>query len=110
LCLAALPLTFAAEAESISGAPPDGTRWGMSKPGNWNGTIILDLDGAGSRSKSYRDWLLSQGFATGGTQREPVGYDFVKAVDNLIAVREQFITRVVGRSPASATSSMPCSR
>jgi hypothetical protein len=33
-------------------------------------------------------------------------FDFTR----LIAVREQFITRVVGRSPASATSSMPCSR
>jgi pimeloyl-ACP methyl ester carboxylesterase len=93
LCLTAAPFAFAAEPESISGTLPDGTRWGMSKPDNWNGTIILDLDGAGSRSEPYRDWLLAQGFATGGTQREPVGYDFVKAVDNLIAVREQFIAR-----------------
>lgn len=93
LCLAYGTGTHAADAESISGTLSDGTRWGMSKPANWNGTIILDLDGAGSRSEPYRDWLLAQGFATGGTQREPVGYDFVKAVDNLIAVREQFIAK-----------------
>jgi hypothetical protein len=85
---------WAADAESISGTLADGTRWEISKPANWNGTIVLDLDGAGgTRSDSFRDWLLTQGFATGGTQREPVGYDFVKAVENLIAVREQFITR-----------------
>jgi hypothetical protein len=91
LYLACVPGALAAEAESISGTLPDGTRWGMSRPANWNGTIILDLDGAGTRSDPYRDWLLAQGFATGGTQREPVGYDFVKAVENLIAGREQFI-------------------
>ena len=94
LCLAFGTLAHAADTESLSGTLADGTRWEMSKPGNWNGTIILDLDGAaGARSDPYRDWLLAQGFATGGTQREPVGYDFVKAVENLVAVREQFITR-----------------
>jgi hypothetical protein len=92
LCLAYGATAHAAEAQSISGTLPDGTRWGISKPENWNGTIILDLDGAGSRSEPYRDWLLAQGFAAGGTQREPVGYDFVKAVDNLIAVRQEFIS------------------
>jgi pimeloyl-ACP methyl ester carboxylesterase len=94
LCLASGAVASAADAESISGTLADGTRWEMSKPADWNGTIILDLDGAaGARSDPYRDWLLTQGFATGGTQREPVGYDFVKAVENLVAVREQFITR-----------------
>jgi hypothetical protein len=99
LLAAAASLVFcatalAADAESISGTLADGTRWEISRPANWNGTIILDLDGAaGSRSDPYRDWVLSQGFATGGTQREPVGYDFVKAVDNLIAVREQFTSK-----------------
>ncbi len=101
LCLAWSAATPAAETESISGTLPDGTRWEISRPANWNGTIIVDLDGAslaGARGPTqrvdpYREWLFSQGFATGGTQREPVGYDFLKAVDNLMAVRQQFIDK-----------------
>lgn len=97
LCLAWGPIAIAADTESISGTLPDGTRWEISKPANWNGTIILDLDGAvvsaTPRVDPYREWLFAQGFATGGTQREPVGYDFVKAVENLVAVRAQFIDK-----------------
>jgi pimeloyl-ACP methyl ester carboxylesterase len=98
LCLAWGTVVLAADTESISGTLPDGTRWEISRPANWNGTIILDLDGAGfpgatQRVDPYREWLFAQGFATGGTQREPVGYDFLKAVDNLVAVRQHFIDK-----------------
>jgi pimeloyl-ACP methyl ester carboxylesterase len=114
LCLAFSTLALAADAEKITGTLADGTSWEMTKPANWNGTILLDLDGAGFPASAipanlppdlaaaaakaqaerlvnpYKDWLLAQGFATGGTQREPVGYDFLKAVDNLLVVRQHF--------------------
>ncbi|HWA21326.1 MAG TPA: hypothetical protein VG735_02900 [Caulobacterales bacterium] len=114
LSLAFSTLALAADAEKITGTLADGTSWEMTKPANWNGTILLDLDGAGFPASAipanlppdlaaaaakaqaerlinpYKDWLLAQGFATGGTQREPVGYDFLKAIDNLLVVRQHF--------------------
>jgi hypothetical protein len=94
-------------AEEISGAFADGTRWLARKPVNWNGTLLLDLDGAGfgpARAAparpagptpdvgpgGFNNWLLSQGYALGGTTREPVGYDFPKAAAYLIDVRRRF--------------------
>jgi pimeloyl-ACP methyl ester carboxylesterase len=86
----------------IEGTLPDGTSWAMLKPAQWNGTMIVDLDGAGfgamrapgvprvagpPQPGPFVVWLLSQGYAYGGTMREPVGYDFPKAVGNLLEVR-----------------------
>jgi len=85
----------------ISGMFGDGTYWVASKPENWNGTLLLDLDAAGflppgadqpvRRSSTFNDWLYSQGFAIGGITREPVSYDFIQAADYLIDVRQLFI-------------------
>ena len=95
----------AAAAEPIGGTLADGTRWQVLKPANWNGTLLLDLDGAGNARPAtgtgappvpggaFTQWLLAQGYAYGGVQREPVGYDFPRAVDYLIGVRESFIAR-----------------
>ncbi len=97
--------------ERISGTFADGTRWSATKPNPWNGTLLLDLDGAGfagpppagapgggrpaapPASSPWQDWLLGQGFAMGGTTREPIGYAFDKAVDNLVEVRELFTAK-----------------
>ncbi|MCP5145981.1 MAG: hypothetical protein H6978_14320 [Gammaproteobacteria bacterium] len=93
--------------EIINGELEDGTQWAVVKPAQWNGTLILDLDGAGfmvrrARAEretpganmgigeslgAFNEWLLAQGYAYGGTTREPVGYDFPKAVDYLLTVR-----------------------
>lgn len=100
--------------ERISGSLEDGTGWLVQVPANWNGTLIVDLDGAGFRMPApppgfvpppgvtmpprrpegegprpspFNDWLLSRGYALGGTTREPVGYDFLQAVENLLTVR-----------------------
>lgn len=104
--------------EEISGNFADGTRWVARKPANWNGTLLLDLDGAGfgpppssgaSRPAmapapgaagarampgggpgAFNIWLLAQGYAIGGTTREPVGYDFPRAAAYLVDVRRRF--------------------
>lgn len=105
------PAAEASAAALIAGVYPDGTRWGMQKPANWNGTLIVDLDGAPpvtptGRANPFNAWLLSKGYAVGGITREPVGYDFPKAVDYLLTVRQAAIdtwgparrTLVVGNS------------
>lgn len=101
-----------ASVAQIAGTFPDGTRWSVRKPENWNGILLLDLDGAGLSARSptanpaptlmppatvggslsaFNDWLLAQGYAFGGTTREPVGYDFPKAAAYLVEVRQRFI-------------------
>ena len=101
--------------EEISGSFADGTRWVARKPATWNGTLLLDLDGAGFGPRPagaatnvpaaprpptpppgaagpgvFNNWLLNQGYALGGTTREPVGYDFPKAAGYLVDVRRLF--------------------
>ena len=83
--------------DTITGTlPDDGTQWAMVTPkplALWNGTIILDLDGNSVRQSlsSTVKWLLAYGYAYGGTTRSPVNYNFVKAVDHLVTVRQAFI-------------------
>ena len=95
---------FAQESvDEISGMFNDGTFWVATKPENWNGTLLLDLDAAGflrpgagqpvRRNSTFNDWLYSQGFAIGGITREPVSYDFIQAADYLMDVRQHFIQR-----------------
>jgi pimeloyl-ACP methyl ester carboxylesterase len=105
--------TATSSVEEIGGTLADGTRWIARKPANWNGALLLDLDGAGfaamrpppglsatslpaappTPTNAYAAWLLSQGYAMGGVTREPVGYDFPKAVDYLLDVRGRFIAK-----------------
>lgn len=97
--------------ETISGVYADGTRWGMQKPANWNGTVIVNLDGAPpvtptARVNAFDTYLLAKGYAIGGITREPVGYDFPRAVEYLLTTRQAAIdkwgpakrTLVVGNS------------
>ena len=58
-------------------------------PSDWNGTIILDLDGYGV-SGELLDWMMENGYAIGGITRNYVAYDFRRAVDYLVTVREIF--------------------
>jgi len=80
----------------IKGNLADTTPWAIVKPqANWNGTIILDLDGNSVRGPAPLSttvkWLLDHGYAYGGTTRSPVNYNFPQAVANLISVRNEFI-------------------
>ncbi|SOB88255.1 hypothetical protein SAMN06297144_3400 [Sphingomonas guangdongensis] len=94
--------------ESIAGVLEDGTRWQVLTPSNWNGTLLLDLDGAGPAARpgaparpqppgppggAFTQWLLSKGYAYGGIVREPVGYDFPRAVQLLVDLRDQATAR-----------------
>ncbi len=86
--------TTGGENKTISGEFPDGTKWAVLKPANWNGTLILDLDGANQALKADGEsslWMIGQGYAFGGITRDPIGYDFVAAVDYLVTVRQNFI-------------------
>ena len=77
----------------------DNTVWAVAKPDPWNGTIILDLDGAGVRLSVNRTvrWLLNNGYAYGGITRtsEPgnanTDYNFTVPVEKLVQVRQLFI-------------------
>ena len=78
---------------------PDGTRCAALKPVNWNGTLLLDLDGAdncrteGPTAAAQAPRLaafFSQGYAYGGINREAVGYRFPDAVQLLVDVRTAF--------------------
>ncbi len=83
----------------------DSTPWAVVAPmplSSWNGTIILDLDGSsvgGTQPLSSAvKWLLANVYAYGGTNRAPVNYNFPKAVDHLIQVRQFFIDHA-GKAP-----------
>ena len=77
----------------------DNTTWAVAKPDPWNGTIILDLDGASVRLSVNRTvrWLLNNGYAFGGITRsqEPgntnTDYNFTVPVEKLVQVRQLFI-------------------
>lgn len=88
------PVLADAPYETMSGSLPDFGPWAVVKPeSDWNGTLILDLDGSVVSQAPLSptvQWLVDNGYAYGGTSRGPVGYDFPKAVENLTVVRELF--------------------
>lgn len=91
MTMTAPPQASAAEVETISGKLSDGTPYAVHKPEQWNGTIVLDLDGASNPKISPKiAWLTQHGYAYGGTTRNIPGYDFRRAVDNLVTVRSLF--------------------
>jgi hypothetical protein len=95
------PVSGAAQnSEDIAGRFGDGTYWVATKPENWNGTLLLNLDGAGfsvggaqpvRRVSGFNNWLLDNGYALGGITREPVSYDFIQAAAFMMEVRDLFI-------------------
>jgi len=80
------------ETGTITGELADGTGYRVSKPENWNGRLILDLDGA-APPRGFTQWLVDQNYAQGGTTRSACGYNFPQCVDNLVEVRRLFIER-----------------
>jgi hypothetical protein len=103
-----------AEVEIIRGTLDDGTLWALARPTNWNGSLILDLDGANFLARRPRPdaaappdddprptipsyfsglnaWLLERGYAYGGITREPVGYDYPRAVEYMLSARARAV-------------------
>jgi len=91
LCLCQSALGQQPSTVLIDGTFDDGTQWAVAKPDNWNGTVIVDLDGASiaGSARGFNAWLLERGFAYGGINRGPVGYDFPRAVAYLVEVRNR---------------------
>ena len=86
----------------ITSTLPDGTRCAAVKPDNWNGALLLDLDGAGACTTEGPSAainaprlaaLFSLGYAYGGIERDRVGYRFPDAVDMLAGVKDAFAER-----------------
>ena len=81
---------LAPEPLTISGKLVDGTSYRVTKPENWNGTVVLDLDGGIPPTRGFTRWMLDHGYAQGGTTRGACGYNFPQCVDNLVEVRRLF--------------------
>ena len=79
----------APEPVTIAGKLVDGTGYRINKPENWNGRLVVDLDGA-AQPRGFTQWLLDQNYAQGGTTRSNCGYNFPQCVDNLVEVRRLF--------------------
>jgi pimeloyl-ACP methyl ester carboxylesterase len=80
-----LPLT------ELSGVFPDGQRWQITVPANWNGTVINDLDRIGSTSRA--NFLLPRGYAYTGTARHPdrgTNWDPRAESNNMVKVLDIF--------------------
>ena len=98
--LAPAPASAAAGYEVIGGnLPSDGQLWQVATPQplqNWNGTLILDLDGATAISGGFNSglfmWLVGHGYAYGGTNRDKVTYRYDVSADHLVEVRQNFIS------------------
>jgi len=87
--------------EKTSGVLMDSTKWTIAKPtNNWNGTIVLDLDGSSTANAAtpgtILQWMLNNGYAFGGITRsqEPghpnTDYNFAVPVEKLVEVRRIF--------------------
>jgi hypothetical protein len=98
--LAPAPASAAAGYEVIGGNLPSGQSWKVATPQplrNWNGTLILDLDGASGISGTFGNtglwmWLVGHGYAYGGTNRDTVTYRYDISAENLVEVRQNFIS------------------
>ncbi|WP_432933076.1 hypothetical protein ACQPZZ_16820 [Microbispora sp. CA-135349] len=67
----------------ISGTLKDGTPYEFVVPADWNGTVVVALDFAGSgRNEPLTARLLADGVARGGTSRAITGWDIRSAIDN----------------------------
>jgi pimeloyl-ACP methyl ester carboxylesterase len=82
-----LPLT------ERSGVLPDGQRWQITVPANWNGIVINDLDRIGATSRANA--LLPQGYAYTGTARHAdrdMNWDPRVESNNMVKVLDIFET------------------
>ncbi len=90
------------KAAEQSGTLPDGTAYRIQVPGNWNRTLIRDLDYASGALSAEPAWaarfrqLLDRGYALAGTSRHALRqyrYDPAREIADLDLVLDRFQAR-----------------
>ncbi|TDE56345.1 hypothetical protein E1295_11240 [Nonomuraea mesophila] len=88
----------------VSGILDDGTPYEFVVPAEWNGTVVVALDFAGSgRDEPLTARLLADGVARGGTSRTVTGWDIRSAIDNQAEALARF-EQAYGRSRRAIAS------
>ncbi|MEU4451277.1 alpha/beta fold hydrolase [Nocardioides sp. NPDC023903] len=85
------PAVAAKETTVISGHLADSTPYRFLIPDDWNGTVFVDLDFAGSATVSpTAEQLVEQGAAYGGTTRTVTGWNIPGALANQVEALDRF--------------------
>ena len=80
------------------GALPDGAKWAIDVPANWNGTLLLYCHGySGAPATTVRDapmqgsdWLLAHGYAFAASSYAKPGWALEEAVPDQLATLDVF--------------------
>src|SRR5580700_11004464 len=106
LLLVSIPASALAQVTTLPGTLPDGAAFLMEVPANWNGTLFLYSHGyvpPGSANPAEdvgdpftRFFMLSSGYALAGSSFATTGWAIHEALQDQIAVLEQF-KKMVGR-------------
>lgn len=83
------PAASAEGTREILGTLPDGTKYGIQVPQNWNGVVINDLDHLTKTGTDTHAFLLQKGYALSGTERHPdreTTYDPIQEIRNQVRV------------------------
>ncbi len=100
MLLLAVPMQRAAAqaaVEVIGGTlAVDSQAWKIATPqplSKWNGTLLVDLDAAPAITSNapFVNWLVANGYAYGGINREKVTYRYDEGAARLVMVRDEFI-------------------
>ncbi|UUT34711.1 hypothetical protein [Microbacterium elymi] len=80
-----------AQTTEVVGRLDDTTPYRFVVPDDWNGTVFVDLDFAGSATLSGAvQALVDGGAAYGGTTRTVTGWDIASAIDNQVEALDRF--------------------
>lgn len=86
-------VAHAADVEKEEGTLPSGFPYQLSKPANWNGILINDLDAVSNIEGDLAKYLLENGYAYVGTGRHPermTRHDPLTELDAQVAVIDLF--------------------
>lgn len=101
-CMGVSALTpIAAQAAFVEVGPAplgdaNATTYGMRKPDNWNGLLLIDLDYITGRNNARSLYWLNKGYALAGINRPPLRrtqYDPAGEIANLLKVMDLFEQR-----------------
>lgn len=80
--------------QTIEGRLADSTPYRFVVPGDWNGTVFVELDFASGGPSGAQQALIDDGAAYGGTTRDVTGWDLAGAVDNQLEALDAFAAAV----------------